>query len=146
MSAKEKTSRQEALLELLRAEPFSSQHEVALALERLGYEVTQASVSRDFTELGISKIAGRYMARDEQSGYADFSSLILETETASTSLVVIKTPPGAANMVAARLDSIVIPGVVGTIAGDDTIFVATKGRSAQSRLKALLGTRGKRRG
>ena len=146
MSAKEKTSRQEALLELLRSKPFTSQHEVALALERLGYEVTQASVSRDFTELGISKIAGRYMARSEQSGYSDFSALVLEIETASTSLVVIRTPPGAASMVAAKLDSIVIPGVVGTIAGDDTIFVATKGRAAQGRLKALFGVKNKRRG
>lgn len=141
MSGKEKISRHEALLELLRSKSFSSQQAVVAALEKLGYEVTQASVSRDFHELGVSKIGGRYLARTEQPGYGDFTNLITSVESASTSLVVVRTPPGGANMVAAKIDKISIPGVVGTIAGDDTIFVATKGRAAQGRIKALLGVR-----
>jgi len=139
----EKLSRHEALLELLRSKPFTSQQGVVSALERLGFDVTQASVSRDFNELSISKIGGRYVARTEQPGYGELVTLVLSLESASTSLVVIRTPPGAANMVAAKIDKISVPGVVGTIAGDDTIFVATKGRAAQGRLKALFG--GKKR-
>lgn len=138
MVMNEKAARHEALLELLRSRKFASQQAVAEALERLGYEVTQASVSRDFHELGISKVGGRYVARLDLGHPGEFGNLVLEVETASASLVVVKTPGGGAGIVAGKVDKMNIPGVVGTIAGDDTVFVATKGRAAQSRLRALL--------
>jgi transcriptional regulator of arginine metabolism len=135
---KDKSPRHNALLSLLRERKFSKQVEVVRALEKLGFDVTQASVSRDFAELGIDKVGGKYVARCELQAQGEFNGLVLGMEFASLFLAVVKTTPGAANIVAAKLDSRSMPGVLGTIAGDDTIFVATKTKAAQQHLRQLL--------
>ncbi len=135
---KDKIPRHEALLRLLKEKKFSKQSEVVLALQKLGYEVTQASISRDFAELGIDKVGGRYVSRSELGGQGEFGGLVLGIDFASPFLSVVKTTSGAASIVAAKLDERLIAGVLGTIAGDDTIFVATKSKSAQNQLKSIF--------
>ena len=135
---KDKSPRHEALLNLLREKKFSKQSDVARALEKLGYEVTQASISRDFSELGIDKVGGRYLSRADLGSQGEFGGLVLGVEFASLFLAVVRTTTGAASVVAAKLDGRSIPGVLGTIAGDDTIFIATKNKSAQSQLRQIF--------
>lgn len=141
-----KQARQAALLRLLRHRSVASQQEIVALMQAQGYEVTQASVSRDLRELGLVKAAGRYMplARVRRRGgrlrSADgpLHELITEVDAAGAHLVVIRTPVGAASAVAVELDRRRLPGVVGTVAGDDTIFAAVRSRAAQGRLVALV--------
>lgn len=106
-----------------------------------GYCVTQSSVSRDFRDLGVIKAGGRYVAVNHHAGRAagiDLSDLVTQADAAGPHLLVVKTPPGASNMVAWSLDAQEIVGLVGTVAGDDTLFVATANRDAQKRVLAFL--------
>jgi transcriptional regulator of arginine metabolism len=135
---KDKSPRHDALIKLLKERKYSKQTDVVQSLKKLGYEVTQASISRDFAELGIDKVGGRYLPRSEISGQGEFGGLVSGIEFASPFLSVVKTNPGAASIVAAKLDKRSVSGVLGTIAGDDTIFVATKSKAAQNQLRHIF--------
>lgn len=110
-----------------------------------GFDVTQSSISRDFRELGIVKIGGRYLPSAQILGEGDrfgLQRLIVSIDTAGANLVVIKTSSGAANAVAEDLDLKDIPGFIGTVAGDNTFFVATKNKAAQLKvIQAIKGLR-----
>lgn len=115
------------------------------SLEKLGFSVTQASVSRDVRELGLVRVDGRYVPATRVGGDAPEGSisgvvneLINSVDPVGSNLVVVRTPPGAANTVAAELDQRHVPLIAGTLAGDDTVFVAVRSRSAQGRVLALL--------
>ena len=132
----QKGERQEALLEIIREFPALNQLELAKRLCDRGFKVTQASVSRDLDELGIEKKSGKYVeprpvALSENFGPVDF-------DTSGDSLVVGRCPSGLASAVTVRIDSMAIAGVVGTIAGDDTVFIAVKGRNEQAEVLASL--------
>jgi transcriptional regulator of arginine metabolism len=129
-----KEQRQRTIAELIRSNALASQEELAERLAALGHAVTQATISRDLDQLGAVKIR-----RSGQLGYAlpeqvaDAPSPRLATvlrdwvrsiESAGN-LVVIKTPPGSAHLVGVALDQSSLPEIVGTICGDDTIFVAS---------------------
>lgn len=132
----ERSARRAALSELIQSETISRQDELVSRLRHMGFEVTQSSISRDLSALGVGKIAGAYAlppARDQ--GFPGLVSGI----SAGDNLVVIKTEVAAANLVAARLDSNNFPEVIGTLAGDDTVFVATTSRDAQRQLLRRLG-------
>ena len=130
-----KNERQECMLRLVRAKEISTQEDLARALENEGWQVTQATVSRDIKDLGIIKVTlpsggTKYSVLDRTGDVAPgrllsvFAHSVLSSEVAMN-LVVIKTLPGMANAAASALDSIHLNGVVGSIAGDDTIFIAT---------------------
>ena len=130
-----KNERQEAMLRLVRAKEISTQEELAKELESQGWQVTQATVSRDIKDLGIIKVTlpsggTKYSVLDRTGDVAPgrllsvFSHSVLSSDVAMN-MVVIRTLPGMANAAASALDSIHLSGVVGSIAGDDTIFVAT---------------------
>ncbi len=125
-----KQQRQKFIVEILSRSEAASQQDLVAELEQAGVEATQATISRDLNELGAVKRQGRYRLPSleaRQSGWK------LDFDTAGDHLVVLKTNPGQANMLAVRLDSADIPEIVGTVAGDDTIFVAVKGRQQQNR-------------
>jgi transcriptional regulator of arginine metabolism len=114
-------------------------------MQREGFSVTQASVSRDIRELGLVKLAGRYLpAARAMAASANGEPLQLEVglisglEPIGANLVVVKTHIGAANSVAALLDQEFGKSIAGTIAGDDTVFVAVRSRSDQGRVVARL--------
>ena len=126
-----------ALSDLIRAEPMSSQEELTERLRILGHQLTQATVSRDLEQLGAVKVKRdgtlRYVLPD-QIGARDWAGVnleriirdwVLEVEPAGP-LVVLKTPPGSAHLVAHAIDQARLPDVAGTIAGDDTLFLALR--------------------
>jgi transcriptional regulator of arginine metabolism len=140
----EKKERQTALLELLRRRSSASQQQLAAALNRKGFHATQASVSRDLRELGLLKVNGRYLRADDLTGPGQRRSGGLESELINkvspvgANLVVIHTPSGLASALAVQLDALGTPDIAGTVAGDDTVFVAVRSRAAQGRVAATL--------
>jgi transcriptional regulator of arginine metabolism len=119
------------ILELISTRPISTQEDLAEALAGEGWEVTQSSVSRDIAALGLVKVDGAYRRRSQGRALADpderrIADGVLSAEPAGDTLVVVHTPPGEANRVAVALDRLAWPQVVGTIAGDDTIFLAVR--------------------
>ncbi|MDQ3074403.1 MAG: hypothetical protein M3Q88_02155 [Pseudomonadota bacterium] len=139
MSALSKSQRQRMIADWLRAHGVGSQEEVVARLAVAGVAATQATVSRDLDELGAVKVrregSVRYVMPDEvdhgqfDHGHAaaKLDRLIAEWVDAiipTGNLLVVRTPPGSANMVANAIDAAKVDGIAGTIAGDDTIFVA----------------------
>jgi transcriptional regulator of arginine metabolism len=127
------------ILELISTRAIRTQEELAEALAAEGWEVTQPSVSRDITALRLIKVDGAYRRPSAVAAPADPNELrisdgVLTAEPAGDALVVLHTPPGEANRVAVALDRLAWPDVVGTLAGDDTIFLAVKDGSAQRRV------------
>ncbi len=137
-----KELRQTVIRELCRTRRFKSQSEIRRALARKGFRVDQATVSRDVRELGLVKGGDGY--RLPQAGEVpvrqalQFNLRHVLSATAAGNLVVLKTPPGLAAPTAISLDMAEIEGVVGTIAGDDTVFVAAKDAAAARRLARRL--------
>ncbi len=111
-------------------------------LGKAGHPATQSSVSRDLRELGVAKRGDRYVLPDESApvlhDFATIAAFVRDLRPAGPSLTVIRTTAGAAQSVAIVLDRADWPEVVGTLSGDDTIFVATTGAAAQRRLLARL--------
>ncbi len=130
-----KTKRQRAILSLIAARPIHSQDELALLLEQQGYEVTQATVSRDVKELGLLKIplkggtGGTFKYVEPTVGPAFSSRLhrvvseVVIQARSSLNQIVLRTHPGTAMMLAAAIDNAGWPEVLGTIGGDDTVLV-----------------------
>ena len=127
------------ILELISTRPVHTQEELADALTALGWDVTQSSVSRDIAALRLVKVDGAYRRSPRGASPIDpderrIAEGVLTIESAGEALVVLHTPPGEANRVAVALDRLAWPEVVGTIAGDDTIFLAVKDGTAQRRV------------
>jgi transcriptional regulator of arginine metabolism len=137
--------RRNAILRILRGGIVRRQSDLAQLLRRDGFEVTQSSVSRDLRELGVLKASGRYLVPPDEISRAngDFRALaqfVRSVRPAGASITVIKTMIGTAQSVAVALDKAEWPEVVGTISGDDTIFLATSDGRAQRRLIERLTT------
>ncbi|MDQ3908690.1 MAG: arginine repressor [Acidobacteriota bacterium] len=125
----ERDKRHRKILGLIAAKPVATQGELAQLLERAGYAATQSSVSRDIAELGIVKRRGRYVAPQASEGAR--ARGLVSLDTAGASLVVARCEPGKASAVAVEIDAAAIEEIVGTIAGEDTIFVAVEDARAQ---------------
>lgn len=123
-----KQARQKKILGLIRARPIATQEELRELLERVGVPATQSSVSRDLEELGVVKLHGHY-AIPHSNGAARRG--LLSLDPAGENLVVARTEPGLASAVAVEIDSAAIAEVVGTLAGEDTIFIAVAERKGQ---------------
>jgi transcriptional regulator of arginine metabolism len=125
----QKEQRQSAILKLISARQIARQEELAELLEKKGILVTQSSVSRDLDELGIVKAGGFYAIPQKPRNAIAFG--LLSLDTAGDNLIVAKCESGLASAVAVRVDAIGIREIVGTIAGDDTIFIAVKNKDDQ---------------
>jgi transcriptional regulator of arginine metabolism len=135
--------RRDAILALLRGGAVRGQAELTQLLRRKGFAVTQSSVSRDLRDLGVFKASGRYLAPATETAHANgnfgaLAQFVRTVKRAGPSLTVIRTSTGAAQSVAVAIDKAEWPEVVGTLSGDDTIFVATPAARAQQRLLARL--------
>jgi transcriptional regulator of arginine metabolism len=141
----ERRQRHLKILEMVATRPLHTQDEVADALNQEGWDVTQSSVSRDIAVLGLVKSDGIYQ-RPSVAGLHEIADpnerriaeSLLSVETAGDALLVLHTPPGEAQRVGSALDLLAWPGVVGTIGGDDTIFVATRNAAAQGQIVRQL--------
>lgn len=136
--------RRAAIERLLRAETIGRQTELVARLSALGFAATQSSVSRDLNEMGVIKHSGRYMlparaAQEERNDLTSVASFIRGVQPTGSHLLVISTAIGAAQRVALTLDRMNWPEIVGTLSGDDTVFVATLNQASQRRLRQRLG-------
>ena len=142
VSSPTRVGRQARIVTLLSTRAVSSQSELAGMLAAEGIEVTQATLSRDLEELGAVKLRGAdggvgvYIVPEDGSPVRGVSGgtervtkllgeLLVSTD-ASANIAVLRTPPGAAHYLASAIDRASLPQVVGTIAGDDTIFVIAR--------------------
>jgi len=136
------TARREALRKIITRTPVGRQQDLVRLLGKAGHPATQSSVSRDLRELGVAKQGDRYVLPDESAPALDdfgtVAAFVRDLRPAGPSLTVIRTTAGAAQSVAIVLDRADWPDVVGTLSGDDTIFIATTGAAAQRRLLARL--------
>jgi transcriptional regulator of arginine metabolism len=131
-----KFERQGAILRLVGERKLSTQSEVAEALRDVGLDATQATVSRDIAQLGLVKVrdeAGRLVYAlpgaadlDRLSELAAAMRRWAVSMTTSANLVIVQTPPGYAMPLARAIDVAALPDIAGTIAGDDTIFIAAR--------------------
>lgn len=135
-------ARRTALAKIIREQPVGRQAELVAMLRKHGHAATQSSVSRDLRELGVAKQGDRYVLPESAPAVKnDFTTLrqfVREVNTAGTNLTVLRTTIGAAQSVAVAIDSARWPEVIGTISGDDTIFIATSGLREQQKLGERL--------
>jgi transcriptional regulator of arginine metabolism len=130
--------RQQEILAILQEQRVGSQGELVEMLGQRGISATQSSVSRDLRDLGIARVAGRYVAppagEAQDPDFHEAVHFLRGLKPAGAHLLVVFTSVGAAQTVALAIDHAAWPEVVGTMAGDDTIFVATAGARDQKRL------------
>jgi transcriptional regulator of arginine metabolism len=126
------------LPEILASSDISTQEELVGALSARGHAINQATVSRELRALGVAKVNGIYRLPTAANVGAPIHAY---TITGQGCLAVIKTEPAHAMVIAQAIDGAAIDGVVGTVAGDDTVFVAMTGKSASKRLGEWLGVR-----
>lgn len=132
-----KLKRHEKILEIINEKPITTQEELVEELNRVGFKVTQATVSRDIKELRLVKElspSGRYRyaqpAQDEAASHNEklrkiFKEGVVSCDTAMN-LIVLKTLPGLASAASSAMDGMELPSLVGTVAGDDTVFLAMR--------------------
>lgn len=157
--AQTKTSRQQRIVRLLTEQEVASQGRLSQLLTAAGFDVTQATLSRDLVELQAEKVRGSagglvYRLPPEggtvrvPSPFPEDELLsarlprlaegLLVSAEASANLVVVRTPPGAAQYLASAMDRSVMPDVLGTIAGDDTVLLVARDPAGGDRLAARL--------
>lgn len=127
-----KAQRHSAILALVNRGSAHTQQEIAAALARRGMRTTQATISRDIQELGLVRSGNGY-----RSSAALVRELVLSVEVIEP-MAIIRTPPGTANLVARRIDEAALPGIAGTVAGDDTIIAVLRKPTAGRELRQLL--------
>jgi len=139
-----KSARQTAILEAITHDEVSTQNDLVVALKKRGIASTQVSISRDIAELGLIKAGGAYRpATGEAANDAEMPlrTFVRAVVAAGPNLTVIRCDTGTAPRVGLVLDGLAQPGVVGTLAGDDTVFTATDSAAAQKRLIDFLKSR-----
>ncbi len=146
-----KLQRQRTIMKILAQKPIETQEELALELRRRGIKVTQATVSRDIKELRLVKVAAgdnryRYDVPRERITTADqtkvrriFRDSVISLDL-SENIIVVKTTPGAAQAVALVIDNERCPEIIGTVAGDDTVLVIVKPKTAGPQVLRKLNT------
>ena len=153
-----KPARQAAILELVRTRAIRTQDELVDALQAFHLDATQATVSRDIRELGLQRLAdsngARYVvtrpATEEPPGIGSRLRTVMRDHVRSVEFVevtgVLRSRPSTAPLVAAAIDAARLEDVAGTVAGDDTVLVVARGRTAatrlQRRLRELIGEAG----
>jgi transcriptional regulator of arginine metabolism len=141
----EQNERRRAIARLLAEHVVNRQAELVELLRAEGYLATQSSVSRDLRDLGAAKLKNGYSLPkrapaddDDEEALQVVTEFVRDIRSAGPNLLVVMTAVGAAQRVAVMLDRSGWPEIVGTVSGDDTIFVATIGTGEQRRLKARL--------
>jgi len=139
-----KTERLERIKEIITEKSVTTQDMLVELLNNDGYNVTQATVSRDVKKLGLVKSfengVNKYVLNKTTPDVHDdviLSNGIVSVATAQN-IVVIKSKPGFANTICVVLDQLELDGLVGTLAGDDTIFLATENNSSALHIKNVI--------
>ncbi len=140
--ARTRGERQEAIREIVRGSSVSTQRELVERLEAAGFPCTQATVSRDIADMRLTKLPeGVYVLAEDLRLRQMVSQLVTSVRSVGN-LVVVKSEVGTAQGVAAAFDGATLPHVVGTLAGDDTIFVVLESERDAQDFAAALGFEG----
>ena len=140
LSHVDKGTRQDLILRLISERVLGTQQDVVAALSDVGVEVAQATVSRDLAELGVIKVGNRYLALPHEPGSAGIEvlpSFVLDI-TAAQNTVVILTRDGTAGAVANVLDRVKGLKIIGTVAGQDTVFAVSPDNAAAEEVASLV--------
>lgn len=138
--AGKRNSRQDAIREIVRSQAVRTQRELVERLEKLGYQCTQATISRDIMDMGLRKLPeGIYVLSEDLHLQRMFSEFVTSVERANN-LVVVKSLPGTAPGVAAAVDAAALPEVVGSVAGNDTMLVVSQDDETATTLVNLFNT------
>ncbi len=143
-----KLNRHQKILELIKLSPINTQEDLLHKLRAEGYNVTQSTVSRDIKSLRLQKslssdgkyryIAPNLLNADLKSSYSGILSSALVSVENAKNIVVAKTHSGMASAACAAIDSMEFAGVVGSLAGDDTIFIACADEDIADRILSEL--------
>lgn len=137
---KQRNRRQEMVRSIIRGQRIKTQKELVVALEGYGFEVTQATVSRDITELGLRKLPeGIYVLAEDLHLQRMVRDLVVDVSRTGN-LVLVKAQAGTAPGVAAALDDAGLEGILGSVSGDDTILVVTTEDAIALALQTKLDT------
>lgn len=135
---KKRNDRQTTIREIVRTEGIRTQRALVDALHRRGYACTQATVSRDITEMGLHKLPeGVYVLAEDLHLQRMVRDLVVDVRRAAN-LVVIHASSGTAQGVAAALDSAELPDILGSVAGDDTILVVAASEEDGAAFEAMI--------
>jgi transcriptional regulator of arginine metabolism len=138
----DRTQRRRLIRELVSTHEVTAQTELVALLSKAGVEATQATVSRDLEEMGITKYRGAdgrsAYALPDGGGLAQMLRQFVLGIDASGNLAVVRTPPGTASAVASAIDAADLPGVLATVQGDDTLLVVAREGVAGSRIADQL--------
>ena len=142
-----RAEREQTIRSILQRRTIATQKELRAALRKLGLRVDQSTLSRDLAELGARKVSGRYrMLNGDGRGLPppfDYAAAVRGFAACGPHLLVVRTTIGQAQPVALAIDAKGDPAIVATLAGDDTIFVATRNRKTQAvafrRLESWFG-------
>lgn len=141
-----RTNRQNKILELISSQPIETQEELVEQLKAAGFDVTQATISRDIKELGLVKVAENGKQHYERERYNTNVTLkfkdmckhsVLSVDCAGN-LAVVRTLSGSANIVAIMVDRLNNKSILGCVAGDDTVFIACREESSARDVAQLL--------
>ena len=144
-----KSARQAKILELINEYPIDTQEDLQSKLNECGFNVTQATVSRDIRELGIIKSVGadgvyKYRAASKNElgdGNGKFSVILRQAVskvTAANNLIVVKTHTGMGSAAGAAIDSMQLDGVIGTLAGDDTLLIIAHDNDSAEKITRII--------
>jgi transcriptional regulator of arginine metabolism len=142
-TTQERDERRRVIARLLNEKTIDRQSELVEQLRTAGYPATQSSVSRDLRDMGAAKLKNGYSLPEQNSNgngqsLQQAAEFVREIRAAGPNLLVVTTAVGAAQRVAVTLDRIDWPEIIGTLSGDDTIFIATANSAEQRRLRARL--------
>ncbi len=138
-----KPQRHLLIKEIIQTQPVASQEELVALLKKRNFDVTQATLSRDLAELGVARIHThdglRYslngQSEEKKSSFVGREVLSVEHNEV---MVVIRTLPGRASGVASFIDSLMNPLIIGTVAGDDTVFVTPASVKKISKIEKII--------
>ncbi len=140
LSHVDKGTRQDLILRLISERVLGTQQDLVAALSDVGVEVAQATVSRDLAELGVLKVGNRYLALPREPGRAGIEVLpsFVLSVTPAQNMIVIRTRDGTAGAVANVLDRVKGLKIVGTVAGQDTVFAVSPDNAAAEEAANLI--------
>lgn len=142
-----KNNRHNVIMSIIQSKKIRTHEELITELKMCGYNVTQATISRDIKVLGLSKFSdskGSYygIGNEKSAGVFSYADYVVSVDY-GVNMIVIRTRPGTASAVASTVDSMLENEILGSIAGDDTIFIAVKSEQIAkelcTRLKGFFG-------
>ncbi|QUC02214.1 arginine repressor [Atopobium sp. oral taxon 416] len=135
-----RSERQRAIRQLVRTQQIHTQNEIVRNLGELGFDCTQTTISRDIADMGLLKSDRDFYQLPEDKKLSQLVSNMVKTVECAKNIIVVHTYPGSAPAVAGAIDAAALDHVLGTIAGDDTIFILANDATSARQVGSLIDT------